>query len=91
MIIVLAIAAVAIAAILIFVGSAASNTVSDTEAQRLFTNGCMRYCTGTDYDINKNAFLAQENDPEFTAACIKLGYAKRDESLVNCLKKCANC
>ncbi len=91
MVILLIMAAAVIGAVAIFLITNSSSSMSSTEAQRIFASGCMKYCTGDEYEIKKNAFMASQNDVAFVGTCIRLGYMKSGEDLLNCLKKCANC
>lgn len=88
--IVVAIAVVAIVAIGAFFFSASFGTISDTEAQRVFSTGCARYCQSDLYSTFKGAYDASRSDPQFVAACTRLGYG--DNLHVNrCLEACSNC
>lgn len=88
--IVVAIAVVAVVAIGAFFFSASFGTISDTEAQRVFGTGCVRYCHSDLYSTFKGAYDASRSDSQFVAACVKLGYG--DSQHVNrCLEGCTNC
>ncbi len=90
MIIVIAIALIVIASVSVFFMSSSFQTVSSTDAQRVFANGCTRYCTSSLYDTFRNAYEASQNDQEFIKACVSLGYMSG--TMVNqCLEKCTNC
>jgi hypothetical protein len=92
LVVVIAIAVIVIAAIGVFFMSSSFQTVSSTEAQRIFASGCTRYCSSSLYDTFRNAYLASQNDQQFIGACVALGFMDRGSTLVNrCLEKCGNC
>lgn len=87
-IIIIAIAVFVLAAVGVFFTSTFIGGISETEAQRLFANGCARYCQPSLYETFKNAYLASQNDQGFVSACSKLGYGP---PINRCFEKCSNC
>ena len=90
LIVVIAIAVVVIVALGAFFFSASIGGISDAEAQRLFANGCTRYCQSDLHSTFQGAYTASQRDTQFVAACTKLKYG--DQQHVNrCLESCSNC
>lgn len=89
-VIVLAITILVLASISAFFFTSSFGQISEAEAQRIFSSGCVRYCEPDLYKTFTNAYMASRNDPSFVMACERLGYG--DASHVNrCLERCSNC
>jgi hypothetical protein len=90
LIIILAIGVTVLVALGAFFFSASFGGISEADAQRLFAVGCARYCQSDIYLTFSNAYTASRNDPQFVAACTRLGHG--DQQHVNrCLESCGNC
>ncbi len=88
--IVIAIGVLALASLAAVFFTSSFGQISETEARRVFSSGCARYCQPDLYETFKNAYAASKNDPGFLNACERLGYSDRDH-VNRCFDKCANC
>ena len=92
MIVLIVIAVVVIVALVTFFTSSTVVTISDINANTVFSNGCIKYCVSDLYGTLQNVYDASKNDPAFVAACTKLGYLTAGPQYMNrCLDKCRNC
>ncbi len=92
-IVILVIAVIAIVSVSAFFLMSSGGAVSDTDAYRVFSNGCNQYCKPTVYETFKALNSASKNYPAFAQACVKLGYVMSNEPNLEarCLLKCSGC
>ena len=74
----------------LFFASSSFGQMSEADAQRIFSNGCARYCQ-SDLDATFDGiYNIEQNDPNFVSACLKLRYGDAVH-ISRCLEKCSNC
>jgi len=57
------------------------------DANKVFAEGCLRYCTPSSEQNYLNAYEIKKNDKQFLDACVQLGYGSYDFP-VQCLQQC---
>ncbi len=60
---------------------------ASAEANKVFSQGCLRYCTPSSEQNYLNAYEIKKNDRQFLDACVQLGYGTYDFP-VQCLQQC---
>jgi len=89
-VVIIGIAVLVIAAMGLFFLSGSGSTISDAEAKRIFYSGCTQYCKADLYETFQGAYTAAYTNPQFIAACVKLGFGSQ-EFPNRCLENCPNC
>ena len=65
--------------------SGSQGTTAD--ANKVFSEGCLKYCTSSPEQNYLNTYEIKKNDRQFLDACVQLGYGSYDFP-VQCLNRC---
>ncbi|MBI4162315.1 MAG: hypothetical protein HY513_01420 [Candidatus Aenigmarchaeota archaeon] len=87
MIVIAIIVVLVLAVVGAFLLTSAGGQSSSAGANKIFAEGCLRYCTSSAEQNYLNAYEIKKNDQQFLNACVQLGYGT-EEFPVQCLQRC---